>query len=141
MGRWRQSWVVGVLALLACETRAPLSVAPRVDANVADTGSTPGALSCGGMPVNVPGKVGGFTAGSAQANCSDAAMRFQWRGAPAGTPCTSGIDCTPACCACAAPSRQALTSWCLDGRCATPEEACCALAGTPTQSCGAEPAP
>jgi hypothetical protein len=135
MRRLRQTWLAGVLALLACEARPPLSVGAPVDA-----GTTPQALACASAPISVPGKVGGYTFGTSDPTCAAVMNKVQWKGAAAGAPCTSGLDCTPACCACPAPSsRTALTSWCLDGQCATPQEACCVLAGTPTNSCGTEP--
>lgn len=76
------------------------------------------------------------TSGGRDALCRDA-DKSVWtsRGGP-GTPCKRSIDCQPACCACPTPGRAALTSWCKEGTCATFEQACCALLGTPTLSCG-----
>jgi len=66
-------------------------------------------------------------------------MKVAWKNGAAGTPCGTGIDCTPVCCACPSPSaRTAMTSWCLDGNCASAAEVCCIVAGTPTLSCGTE---
>lgn len=52
-----------------------------------------------------------------------------------GDQCEHPVECAPVCCACAAPDRTALASYCVSGRCATADQVCCAVAGTVTNSC------
>jgi hypothetical protein len=60
-----------------------------------------------------------------------------WTGTAApGAACAHPTECRPVCCACVNGGASALTAWCDEGKCATPEAACCALAGTATYSCG-----
>lgn len=77
------------------------------------------------------------TAGSSRPACQGV-DGSPWAGAHGpGAPCNRSVDCQPVCCACGnAAGRNALTSLCLDGKCADPEQACCALLGTKTISCG-----
>jgi hypothetical protein len=56
--------------------------------------------------------------------------------APAGSACTDPTECLPTCCACSVSGRSAVTSWCNNGVCASSTDTCCALQGTPTNSCG-----
>jgi hypothetical protein len=130
----RHLWLACALLLWGCDDRPPLSV-PALE--TVDAGPT--ALVCEGPSITVPGKVGGATVGTPHPSCEGASGRFPWANGAAGAPCHSGTDCTPVCCACPTPSTlNALTSWCLDGHCATAEQACCILVGTPTLSCGTE---
>src|SRR5262249_15332042 len=54
----------------------------------------------------------------------------------AGEACGHPIESAPVCCACATAGRTALASYCRDGRCAPPDDVCCAVEGSVTRSCG-----
>ena len=92
--------------------------------------------ACNGALVTVADKSGIASAGSGPVCPRLEQSTFAWKSGAAGEPCAGPLDCAPVCCACASPERSALTSWCFDGVCATTDQVCCALAGTPTLSCG-----
>jgi hypothetical protein len=117
-----------VIALSACGGRTD-------EASHAD-GSAESAISCTGLPKYVPGKYGLATSGTRSPACAGA-RQLGWKAGAVGSVCTSPLDCQPACCACQAGSDfTSLASACFNGKCTAPEEACCAVAGTPTRSCG-----
>ena len=93
------------------------------------------ASSCGSSPVTVT-EAGSIASASVNASCEGATSVVTWSEGAPGSACTDPTQCRPTCCACGAAGRSALTSWCNQGVCATPAEVCCALAGTPTNSCG-----
>src|SRR5438874_25804 len=74
------------------------------------------------------------TSGARDPSCRDASRALWKAPRPAGSKCKQSTDCAPVCCACPTSGRSALTSWCRDGVCTSPEPACCALLGTPTLS-------
>jgi hypothetical protein len=95
-----------------------------------------GAVSrCGGSPVAVT-EAGSIASASLDDGCQGATSAVTWSDGAPGSVCTDPTQCRPTCCACSTAGRSALTSWCNQGVCATPAETCCALAGTPTKSCG-----
>jgi len=85
--------------------------------------------------VTEPGSIAsvGFTGGSF---CGDPSPVVTFGDAGAGSACTDPTQCRPTCCDCTVAGRRALTSWCNYGVCARPADVCCALQGTPTNSCG-----
>jgi hypothetical protein len=95
----------------------------------------PPAAACPSTPIALPTKSGIATAGSSP-GCAHAEDAFTWKTGTPGSACTDPLDCAPVCCPCSVPARSAVTSWCRNGTCAAPEDVCCALAGTPTISCG-----
>lgn len=91
--------------------------------------------ACPGAPIDVPQPTSLASASRAGA-CEGATALVQWGDRAQGAACTAATQCQPTCCQCGAKDQSALISWCNHGRCATPNEVCCALAGTPLKSCG-----
>jgi hypothetical protein len=80
------------------------------------------------------------TAGYQGETCSGtlkivAAKGVTWKSSMPGTDCADQLECAPTCCACATTGISVVASWCNSGKCATPEDTCCALAGTYSKSC------
>ena len=95
------------------------------------------ALSrCNGEPVMVAEYSSIATSSGPGRSCRAARQTVPWKSGALGSPCSGPLDCAPTCCECSNAARSALTSWCDHGKCASPNAACCALAGTPTRSCG-----
>ena len=94
--------------------------------------------ACTADPVTVvePGSIDSI--GDTLANgCAEDTGFVAWKSAAVGASCQSPTDCAPVCCQCGTAGREALTSWCDHGMCATAEQVCCALLGTSLHSCGA----
>jgi hypothetical protein len=120
--------LIGMRLLLTLVCLLPLGVVP----------ADPPAARCGAAPVEAE-YVMLATASGRDPACRDA-DRSVWSSArPPGSVCRRARDCAPVCCACPVAGRSALASWCRDGACASPDQACCALLGTKTLSCGNRP--
>jgi hypothetical protein len=106
----------------------------RKDSAPSDTGADSGPLVCMSMPMNVPSN-SIATAYNGSLDCAGDEGAFPWKNGAPGTNCTGPLDCAATCCICST-GRAVLTSWCNKGKCADAAVTSCALAGTPTLSCG-----
>ena len=70
------------------------------------------------------------------ATCASVAGILNWKLEPAGSNCTSPLDCSPVCSPCPNGKQHALTAWCDHGQCATADRVSCMVLGTPLKSCG-----
>jgi hypothetical protein len=102
---------------------------------VAGCSSNGGDLTTCKSPVMVM-EAGSIASVSNAGSCVGAESLVTFGDGAAGSTCTDPTQCRPTCCACSVAGRSALTSWCNYGVCASPADVCCALQGTPTNSCG-----
>src|SRR5262249_50500108 len=124
--------------------KCPPPAEPRQEARVvaappsAPPSSTTEArpTACTGTPTNIT-PLWQLATDACGATCTPESTRFG--SAAAGEPCSHPIQCAPSCCACSDGATAVLTSLCLNGRCSPAMDACCALAGTKTRSCGQLP--
>ena len=134
-----------VVGATACGSAAT-SPAPTMDGSTTTIGVVPlgwlddaGVMTC----TKIPYRGANIYNSTATVNGSDGTCvgsipaSFSWKTGDPGTPCNGPLDCAPVCCACVGGASAAATSWCTPaGVCAIPVDACCALVGVFSNSCG-----
>ncbi len=102
---------------------------------IAGCSSGPPVEKCGGAQIQVM-EANSFDSTSKNGSCEGAdSIGVSYGTVAAGGQCGAPTDCAPTCCDCTN-GKSALIAWCDHGICATADRTCCALAGTPTNSCG-----
>jgi len=123
----------------ASRTRVALALVPFTALTFGACGSgkdpadSPQGCPTGPVQVTAPNSL---ASASVTGACEGATTLVNWSNGAAGSACTDARQCAPTCCYCPTEGRSALTSWCDHGRCATANDVCCAVAGTPLKSCG-----
>lgn len=141
-------------AFAACHGSSPSTTSEThfikcdTDADCAESGAeftcvaghcTPPAATCTASPVSVTEpKSFDSISENVDTTCASVAGYLNWKNGAVGSACTDPIDCSPVCCPCQNGTFHTLATWCNYGVCASPDETCCAIAGT-AQSCVTSP--